>query len=302
MKIFKIKHEYELQPEAGWREKVFRVIYLSNTEAGKLFNIILLGVILLSAIIISLETIPQLSLQVIHILYDIEFVITVLFTIEYILRIVCVKNKWHYILSFNGIIDFLSIAPFYVGLFFPQTHYFVIIRLLRLLRVFRVFNLLHYMHEGRHIVTSIKKSARKIYIFLLFLAIFVTIMGAVMYVVEGGKGQFNSIPNCIYWAAVTITTVGYGDITPQTPMGKFLSLVIMLCGYSILAVTTIIVTLDFDRFRKNETKKHKLACERCGNEDNDVDARYCKQCGKRLLKGKSDSSTGFSLRKLFSKS
>lgn len=278
----RIKPDHDLIPEPGWREKVYRVIYLSNTNSGKIFDIILLAVILISSLIVITETIPTLSLQTIHRMRNVEFAITMLFTIEYILRIACVKNKKDYLFSFNGIIDVLAIFPFYLGLFFPITHYFIVIRLLRLLRVFRVFNLLDYLSDGRYIVEALRSSARKIYIFLLFLMIFITIMGSLMYVIEGGTGKFNSIPNCIYWAAVTVTTVGYGDITPQTSMGKFLSLIVMVCGYSILAVTTIVVTLDFQRFRKQREKVKKKTCDRCGNIENDRDARFCKRCGKRL--------------------
>jgi len=299
----RIKSDHNLIPQPGWRQKVFRVIYLSNTNAGKLFDIILLGVILLSTMIVLMESMPSLSLRTIHAMRDIEFVITMLFTLEYILRIVCVKNKKDYIFSFNGVIDFLAIFPFYLGLFFPITHYFIVIRLLRLLRVFRIFNLLDYLSDGRYIVQALKSSSRKIYIFLLFIFIFITIMGAIMYIVEGGEGDFNSIPNCIYWAAVTVTTVGYGDITPQTPLGKFLSLIVMICGYSILAVTTIIVTLDFQQFRKQQTKVKKQTCVRCGNVENDSDARFCKKCGKRLPQAKIETkSTGpFSFSKWFFK-
>lgn len=243
-----------------------------------------------------METLPTLSLKTIKLFYDIEFVITMLFTVEYALRITCVKNKRDYILGFNGIIDFLAIFPFYLGLLVPSTHYFIVIRLLRLLRIFRIFNLLDYLSDGKYIIMALRSSARKIYIFLLFIAIFITLMGSIMYVVEGGEGSFNSIPNSIYWAAVTVTTVGYGDITPQTPIGKVLSVLVMVTGYSILAVTTIIVTLDFQKFNREQEKIRNAinivpkpkTCRRCGTE-NEMDASYCKNCGKRLFPLKSSA-------------
>ncbi|QCX54145.1 ion transporter [Elizabethkingia sp. JS20170427COW] len=289
----RLRPDHNLIPLDGWREKVYRIIYLSNTNAGKTFDIILLAVILLSTFLVIIETVPTMSLRTIRLLYKIEFFITMLFTLEYLLRIFCVKNKKDYIFSFNGIIDALAIAPFYLSIIFPFTHYLLVIRLLRLLRVFRIFNLLDYMHDGRYIMNALKSSARKVYIFLLFVIIFIIIMGSIMYVIEGGEGSFNSIPNSIYWAAVTVTTVGYGDVTPSTPLGKFLSILVMLAGYSVLAVTTIIVTLDFENFRKNQIKIKKQTCERCGNVENDADARYCKRCGKRLpTGGSSDSKNG----------
>ncbi|QDZ61572.1 ion transporter [Elizabethkingia meningoseptica] len=275
----RLKPEYDLTPHDGWLEKVYKIIYLSNTKAGKTFDIILLIVILLSTVLVMLETVPTLSLSTIRKLYWIEFFVTILFTIEYILRIACIKDKREYIFSFHGIIDFLSIAPFYLGIFLPSTHYLIVIRLLRLLRVFRIFNLLDYMKDGRYITSALKHSSRKIYIFLLFLSIFIVIIGAMMYVVEGGVNGFTSIPTSIYWAVVTVTTVGYGDISPVTPLGKFLSIVVMLCGYSIIAVPTGIVTSEF---RQKRALNNDLSCNRCGNSENDSDARYCKKCGERL--------------------
>ncbi|MCT4329804.1 ion transporter [Elizabethkingia anophelis] len=279
MRKIRLKPEYDLTPQEGWLEKVYKIIYLSNTRAGKTFDIILLIVILLSTVLVMLETVPTLSLRTIRSLYWIESFVTILFTIEYILRIACIKDKREYIFSFNGIIDFLSIAPFYLHLFYPATHYLIVIRLLRLLRVFRIFNLLDYMKDGRYITSALKHSSRKIYIFLLFLSIFIVIIGSLMYVIEGGENGFTSIPTSIYWAVVTVTTVGYGDISPVTPFGKFLSIVVMLCGYSIIAVPTGIVTSEF---RQKRALKNDLACQRCGNTENDSDARYCKKCGERL--------------------
>ena len=222
-----------------------------------------------------LETVPALDFKYHVIYYAIEFIITILFTVEYLLRIFTIKDKEEYIFSVFGIIDFLAIIPFYLSLFFPFMHFFVIIRMLRMLRIFRIFNLGDYMNDGKLIVTALKNSSRKIYIFILFMVIFIIIMGSIMYVVEGGKNGFESIPQSIYWATVTITTVGYGDVSPSTPLGKFISILIMLSGYSIIAVPTGIMTSEF---RNSMAKKFCLNCD----SENDQDAGFCKKCGGKM--------------------
>jgi len=274
----KIKPEFDLIPEDGWRKKVYEVIYLSNTKAGKIFDVSLLVLILTSTVFLMIETIPIIKLQYQQEFYYVEFFITIIFTVEYVLRIICVKDREEYIFSPLGIIDFLSIIPFYVSLFFPVWHFVAIIRMLRILRIFRIFNLADYMHDGRFIVSALKSSSRKIYIFLLFMIIFITIIGALMYVIEGGRNGFSSIPQSIYWAVVTVTTVGYGDISPGTSLGKILSIIVMLCGYSIIAVPTGIVTSEF-----RKQKRNNFQCNRCGNPDNDRNARYCKICGEKII-------------------
>ena len=208
-----------------------------------------------------------------------EIIITGFFTVEYILRILTIKNKKAYIFSFFGIIDFLAILPFYLSLFFPITKYFLILRMLRMLRVFRIFNLLDFMNDGYFIVRALKHSSRKIYIFLLFLVIFCVIVGSLMFMVEGHREGFESIPQSIYWAVVTVTTGGYGDVSPGTPLGKFLSVLLMLAGYAIIAVPTGIVTAEMRNKRQNLEK----VCDRCGNEDIDDDSRYCKICGEKVV-------------------
>jgi len=187
-----------------------------------------------------------------------EIIITLFFTVEYVLRIITLKNKKSYIFSFFGIVDFLAILPFYLSLFFPITKYFLIIRMLRMLRIFRILNLLDFMNDGYFIVRAIRNSSRKIYIFLLFLVIFSVIIGSLMFMVEGHREGFESIPQSIYWAVVTVTTVGYGDVSPGTPLGKFLSVLLMLAGYSIIAVPTGIVTAELRNNRQNLSK----ACPR----------------------------------------
>ncbi|MXS70142.1 ion transporter [Chryseobacterium binzhouense] len=261
-----------------WKKIWFRIIYRADTRMGKLFDVGLLILILLSTSIIMMESIPKLNKEFNLYFIIIEWIISIIFTIEYGMRIAVVKNKKNYIFSFFGIIDFLSLVPFYLSFFFPFTKYFLIFRMLRMLRVFRIFNLLDFMNDGFVIVRALRNSSRKIYIFLLFLVIFSVIVGSLMFMVEGGRQGFESIPQSIYWAVVTVTTVGYGDVSPITPAGKIFAVILMLAGYSIIAVPTGIVTAEMRNKRQNLEK----VCERCGNEDIDDDARYCKQCGKKL--------------------
>ncbi|KMQ60022.1 ion transporter [Chryseobacterium angstadtii] len=274
-----MEKEHNLVPEDKlWKRFLYRVIYRADTKLGKLFDIALLSLILISTAIIMMESVPQLDKRFHTTFLILEWVISIFFTIEYWLRISVVKNKKHYIFSFFGIIDFLALVPFYLSFFFPVTKYFLIFRMLRMLRIFRIFNLLDFMNDGYLIVRALKNSSRKIYIFLLFLIIFSVIVGSLMFMVEGGRPGFETIPQSIYWAVVTVTTVGYGDVSPITPMGKFFAVILMLAGYSIIAVPTGIVTAEMRNKRQNLEK----ICDQCGNEDIDDDARYCKQCGKKL--------------------
>lgn len=270
--------EYTYKPQENLLlKRIYRIIYFSDTKAGKFFDVALLFLILVSTALVMLETVSFINVKYNHLFFKIQLVITLLFSIEYALRILSIKDKKNYILSPLGIIDFISIAPFYLSLIFPVLHFFVIVRILRMLRIFRIFNLADYQQDGRFIVKALKESSRKIYIFLLFLVVFIVIIGACMYVIEDGKNGFTSIPQSIYWAVVTITTVGYGDISPATAGGKLLAILVMLCGYSIIAVPTGIVTSQFRRQSKSEA-----SCERCGNEENDKNARFCKICGEKM--------------------
>lgn len=274
-----VRPEYNYLPQNNpILKKLYRIIYFSDTKSGKFFDIALLILILISTILAMLETVTIINVKFNRIFYLSQLIITILFTIEYTLRIATIKDKKEYILSPMGIIDFIAIVPFYLSLIFPVLHFFVIVRMLRMLRIFRIFNLADYQQDGKYIVKALKESSRKIYIFLLFLVIFIIIIGACMYVIEGGKNGFSSIPQSIYWAVVTITTVGYGDVSPATAGGKFLSIIVMLCGYSIIAVPTGIVTSQFRRQNTTGT-----SCERCGNNEIDKNARYCKICGEKIL-------------------
>lgn len=273
------EHDY-IPEKAKWKRQLFRIIFKSDTKLGKLFDMLLLVLILLSTFIVMMESV-QIYDAKLHLVFVIsEIIITIIFTVEYVLRIITIRNKREYIFSFFGIIDFLAILPFYMSLFFPITKYFLILRMLRMLRVFRIFNLMDFMNDGKFIVTALKNSSRKIYIFLMFLVIFSVIVGSMMFMVEGHREGFESIPQSIYWAVVTVTTVGYGDVSPGTPLGKFLSVLLMLAGYSIIAVPTGIVTAEMRNKRQNLEK----VCDRCGNDDIDDDARYCKICGEKIIK------------------
>lgn len=261
-----------------WKRRLYHIIYRADTPLGQLFDIVLLCCIILSTITVLAESVPAYDKKIHIYLVILEWVLSIGFTVEYILRILVVRNKKDYILSFFGIVDLLALLPFFLSLIFPVTKYFLILRMLRILRIFRIFNLLDFMNDGYLIVKALKNSARKIYIFLLFLIIFTTIVGSLMFMVEGGRPGFESIPQCIYWAVVTVTTVGYGDVSPITPLGKFFATILMLSGYSIIAVPTGIVTAEM-RYKKKDNER---ACSRCGNDDVDNDARYCKRCGEKL--------------------
>ena len=254
-----MEKEHDFIPErTKWKRSVYQVIFKSDTKNGKAFDLILLFLILLSTFIVMMESVSNFDAKLHSLFVILEIIITVIFTVEYALRIITLRNKKAYIFSFFGIIDFLAILPFYLSLFFPITKYFLILRMLRMLRVFRIFNLLDFMNDGKFIVTALKNSSRKIYIFLMFLIIFSVIVGSLMFMVEGHREGFESIPQSIYWAVVTVTTVGYGDVSPGTPLGKFLSVLLMLAGYSIIAVPTGIVTAEM----RNKRQELEKACPR----------------------------------------
>ena len=272
------EHDF-ISERTKWKRQIYRIIFQADTKMGKLFDLVLLFLIALSTFIIMMESVKIFDAKLHRLFVILEIIITSFFTIEYVLRILTIKNKKKYIFSFFGIIDLLAILPFYLSLFFPITKYFLILRMLRMLRVFRIFNLLDFMNDGKFIVNALKSSSRKIYIFLLFLMIFCVIVGSLMFMVEGHREGFESIPQSIYWAVVTVTTVGYGDVSPGTPLGKFFSILLMLAGYSIIAVPTGIVTAEM----RNKRQNFELVCSRCGNEDVDDDAGYCKICGEKVI-------------------
>jgi len=272
-----IKDKNGLSP---WRLKLHEVIYEADTKAGKLFDVLLLIIIVLSITVVMLESVPSLHTKYGNFFEKAEWIFTALFTLEYIARLISIKKPLKYVLSFYGIIDLLSIIPTYLGVFISGTSSLMVIRSLRLMRVFRILKLGNFIKESQSLVDSLKASRHKILVFLLSILTMVTILGTVMYLVEGGENGFDSIPRSIYWAIVTMTTVGYGDISPITTLGQFIASIVMILGYAIIAVPTGIVT---NELIKSESKKiSTLACKSCSQEGHDTDADYCKHCGEKL--------------------
>lgn len=265
------------------KPRLWNIIFEADTPEGKAFDITVMVAIVLSLLVAFVETSRSLASEYRLVLEVLEYVLTFFFTIEYILRIYCSPRPRDYVLSFFGIIDLLATAPLYLSFipFLASTRYFFILRAFRLIRIFRVLKLFAFINEGYLLLQSIKMSLRKIAVYFLFVLILVTIIGTVMYMIEGDLPDtpFTDIPTSIYWAIVTLTTVGYGDITPITAMGKFLSSVVMILGYTIIAIPTGIVSATM----VDETKKKGTngRCPRC-NEKTDLKANYCKHCGERL--------------------
>lgn len=263
------------------KEKLYTIIFEADTKAGRLFDIVLIWSIVLSVLIVILESMNT-SNPSLRIFFAIgEWFFTLLFTVEYILRIYVVRKKLSYITSFFGVIDLLAILPTFVSLLIPGIHYLINIRILRLLRVFRVLKLSRFITEGELLSLAIKSSIQKIIIFFFILAFVVTIMGSILYVIEGPKHGFTDIPTGIYWAIITITTVGYGDISPQTGLGKLFASMVMIIGYSIIAVPTGIFAAEFSRYKERAIHTTQV-CPNCLREGHDFDATHCKHCGERL--------------------
>ncbi len=266
------------------QQRLHSIIYEANTPMGKGFDIALMIFILASVIVVIIESVDSISSRYIYLFYTLEWIFTIFFTIEYILRIYCIGKPWKYILSFYGIIDFLAILPSYLGIILvgQNTQYLLVIRALRLLRVFRIFKLGGFMKQSNIIVAALKASREKIFVFLFFILLSVTIIGSVLYFVEGESNpQFSNIPTSIYWAIVTLTTVGYGDISPETPLGQFLAAVVMIMGYVVIAVPTGIVSAELVSTAEEEEANTKT-CKSCGKEGHADDAKFCKYCGEEL--------------------
>jgi len=264
-----------------WRIRLHDTIYESNTIAGKVFDLALLLLIILSIVVVMLDSIKSFNRQYADLFNVLEWTFTILFTIEYILRLISIQKPWRYVFSFLGIIDLLAIIPSYLSIFFSGAQSLLVFRALRFLRVFRIFKLTHFLSEMEFLKIAIAGSLKKISIFMLVVLSLVIILGSVMYMVEGGKNGFDSIPDSIYWAIVTITTVGYGDISPATPLGKFIASVIMLIGYGIIAVPTGIITTEMALAVRSRKEGHET-CPGCGKEGHDRDAVFCKFCGTIL--------------------
>jgi len=263
----------------SFRHKLHEVIYEADTPAGKLFDVVLLIAILASILFVMLESVKSINEEYGEILNIAEWVITILFSIEYILRIVAVKKPWNYIFSFYGIIDLLSTIPKYVSLFVVGSHNLAALRALRLLRVFRILKLARYIGESNRLLIALNASRAKISVFLYFVIILCIILGTIMYMIEGAENGFTSIPRSVYWAIVTLTTVGYGDIAPGTPLGQLIASIIMILGYSIIAIPTGIVSAEMTRA---EVHTNTQACPNCMAEGHKDGAEFCYHCGQKL--------------------
>lgn len=267
-------------PAARWRVRLHEIIFEADTTAGKVFDVLLILSITVSVLAVMLESIAGIREQHGALLYTIEWFFTVLFTIEYFLRLMCIGRPRRYATSFFGVVDLLAVIPTYLDLLIPGTHFLFVIRVLRLLRVFRVLKLVPYVGEANTLLLALKATRRKITIFLFAVFTIVIILGSSMYVIEGEEHGFTSIPRSLYWAIVTLTTVGYGDISPKTGFGQALAAVLMILGYGIIAVPTGIVTSEMVRAREKGVTTQ--SCPHCSGEGHDLDARYCKHCGESL--------------------
>jgi voltage-gated potassium channel len=263
-----------------WRHALHEIIFEADTPAGKLFDILLIVSIVVSVVLVMLDSVSGIRSVYGRQLYVGEWAFTILFTVEYLLRLLCVRRPLAYATSFFGMVDLLAILPTYLSIIIPGSQYLLVIRLLRVLRIFRVLKLVPYLGEARLLVQALQASRRKIIVFLFTVMILVIIFGSLMYLIEDPDSGFTSIPQSIYWAIVTLTTVGYGDISPQTGLGQFLSAMIMVIGFGMIAVPTGIVTVEMAQSFKRMVSTQ--ACPDCSAEGHDVDARHCKYCGARL--------------------
>ncbi|SRR6056297_290612 len=268
------------EPKEGWREDLHEIIFEADTPMGKWFDITLLIAIICSVFIVMLESVEQVKENYAIWLLGVEWGFTILFTVEYFLRIVIVRKPWNYIKSFYGIIDLLSIIPTYLSLFIVGTHSLIVVRSIRLLRLFKILKMSRFIGEASVLTEALRASREKIIVFLFSVFTSVIILGTLMYLIEGSENGFTSIPKSIYWAIVTLTTVGYGDIAPQTIAGQTLASFIMILGYAIIAVPTGIVTSEISHQKNIRTNTQH--CANCATYGHDLGAKYCKNCGETL--------------------
>lgn len=306
------------------KRDIYRIIFKADTPAGKRFDVWLLVLIGLNLVVIMLDSFDAVHANIRWVLKGLEWLLTIIFTLEYYLRIYCLNRPWKYVFSFYGIIDFLSIFPAYLSLLIPATQTLTVLRMLRTLRIFRIFNMQRFLQESFRLLNAIRRSVTKILIFMLFVFVAAIILGAIVYMFESGKNPaMSNIPKAIYWAVVTITTVGYGDISPVTPMGQFISMIVMLLGYSIIAVPTgivvgetineykhkrtggnenynenenqnegeVVVPEEFNEYEDNTVQRTESGgeaaprfCTHCGHTETDPDAKFCRYCGTMLSK------------------
>jgi len=271
------------KPRSGWRRQLFTIVFESDTPSGKLFDVILIAAILASVTAVLADSVESVARRHGSMLNGLEWVFTILFTVEYLARLSCVERPLRYVTSFYGIVDLAAVLPTYLAMVFPEAALLIDVRILRLMRVFRIFKLTAYLTEFRLLGEALAASRRKIMVFLSVVVMIVLVIGTLMYVMEGPPHGFTSIPFSVYWAISTITTVGYGDIVPATELGRLLASIIMLLGWGILAVPTGIVTAEMtaQRFRPRWVLLGH-SCRACGLKGHDEDAEYCRSCGARL--------------------
>jgi len=269
----------ELKP---WQKKLHEIIFGADTRLGKLFDIVLFYVIIASIILVMLESVQELDAKYNLLFKILEWTITVLFTVEYIARIITIKNPRRYVFSFYGIIDLLSTIPMYLSFFIAGSHSLVALRALRLLRVFRILKLTRYIGESTNFVIALKESRAKIAVFISFVVIVCIILGTIMYLVESPESGFTSIPISVYWSIVTLTTVGYGDISPATPLGQLIASAIMILGYGIIAIPTGIVSAQMAKNDQQNDTNEIDSCPNCLFDNHSANAKFCSKCGHNL--------------------
>ncbi len=270
------------KPETGWQHRLYVIIFEADTRAGRAFDTGLLLAILASVLVVMLDSVDSISSSHRSLLAALEWFFTALFTVEYLLRLASVRRPWRYATSLYGIIDLLAVLPTYVALVLSGAPALMTIRTVRLLRVFRVFKMVQYLEESRLLMRAVVASRRKIAVFTTTVLMLVVILATLMYVIEGPANGFTSIPTSIYWAIVTVTTTGYGDVTPRTPLGQGIASLVMLLGYSILAVPTGIVTAEIAAQAMRPSPPTTRTCTVCLSEGHDADAKFCKNCGASL--------------------
>lgn len=273
------ENEQSDQPRS-WRGRMHEIIFEADTKTGKAFDLLLIWSILLSVLAVMLDSVAPIRSQYGTLLYAAEWFFTLLFTFEYLLRLSCVGRPWRYATSFFGLVDLLAILPTYLSLLIPGTQYLLVVRILRVLRIFRILKFVEYSSEARLLMRALHASKRKVFVFLFTVIILVVIIGALMYLIEGEPNGFTSIPRSMYWAIVTMTTVGYGDISPQTDLGQVFAAFVMILGYSIIAVPTGIVTVSMSQAMAKPISTQ--SCPECSAEGHDSDAVHCKFCGSKL--------------------
>ncbi len=277
------------RPPSGWRAQLFRIIFESDTRAGLLFDQALIVLILVSLVVVVADSVESLQARWGGVFEVLEWTFTLLFTLEYLLRLVCITRPARYARSFFGVVDLLAVLPTYLALFFPGLHALIDVRVLRLLRVFRIFKLTTFMREYQAMGSALLASWRKIMVFLSAVLMIVVVMGTLMYVVEGPANGFVNIPTAIYWAITTMTTVGFGDITPKSDLGRFIASLMMLLGWGTLAVPTGIVTAEMTLQRRDEAasvgaRQPQRVCQVCGQDGHAPQAAYCHHCGSSLAR------------------